>query len=74
MRRGNIAHGDFIRPEPAGGITLLACLHEGIIAVNSVVARGRWMGNRRTIPLALGYSKSNTSPLLHHLLSQAADL
>ena len=54
------------------GITLLPAYMRGLLP-NSVVARPL-DGKPPTIPLALGYSRSNTSPLLHHLLSQAADL
>jgi LysR family transcriptional regulator, hca operon transcriptional activator len=53
------------------GVTLLPAYMKGLLP-NSVVAR-TLAGRSPTIPLALGYSKSNTSPLLHHLLNQTTD-
>ena len=53
------------------GVTLLPAYMRRLLPL-SVVARPL-AGKPPTIPLALGYNRSNTSPLLQHLLSQAAD-
>ena len=54
------------------GVTLLPAYMRRLLP-GSVVERPL-AGKPPTIPLALGYSRGNTSPLLQHLLSQAADL
>jgi LysR family hca operon transcriptional activator len=52
-------------------VTLLPAYMKGLLPT-SVVARPM-AGKPPTIPLALAYSESNTSALLHQLLFQAAD-
>jgi LysR family hca operon transcriptional activator len=54
------------------GLTLLPEYMRRLLPI-SVIARPL-TGKPPTIPLALAYSRSNTSPLLQHLLSQAPDL
>jgi LysR family transcriptional regulator, hca operon transcriptional activator len=54
------------------GVALLPAYTKRLLPL-SVIARPL-AGKPPTIPLALGYSRSNTSPLLQHLLSQAAGL
>ena len=53
------------------GVTLLPEYMRRLLPI-SVIARPL-AGKAPTIPLALGYSGSNRSPLLQHLLSKAAD-
>src|SRR5690349_20171469 len=54
------------------GVTLLPAYMRRLLPA-SVVERPL-AGTAPTIPLALGYNRSNTSPLLQHLLSPAAGL
>jgi LysR family transcriptional regulator, hca operon transcriptional activator len=54
------------------GVTLLPAYMRNLLPA-SVVGRPL-AGTPPMIPLALGYSSSNTSPLLGHLLSKATDL
>ena len=54
------------------GVTLLPAYMRRLLP-NSVVERPL-AGKPPTIPLALGYNRSNTLPLLQHLLSPGAGL
>jgi LysR family hca operon transcriptional activator len=54
------------------GVTLLPAYMRRLLPGS--VAERPLAGKPPTIPLALGYSRSNTAPLLHHLLARLADL